>query len=186
MSEYRIAFRYAKALLDLAVEQQELEEVNKDMVMCSSLIQQNREFLLVLKSPIITHDKKLAILNKLFEGRVSKLTLALLQLLAKKEREAYLPQITREFQHQYNLNSGIAEATVTTTFPLNDALKADFKKVAAQISNKKSVALTEVVDEALIGGFILKIGDRQIDDSVHSKLKALRVEFTKNPYEKAL
>lgn len=184
MSEYRIASRYAKSLLDLSVEKGQLEEVNKDMMMFSDLVNENRDLLLMLKSPIITHDKKLSILKKLFEGQVNDLTLSIFQILTKKHREAYLPQIAAEFHHQYNLHQGIEEATVTTTFPLSDNLRSEFEKAVAQISNK-GVELTEVVDESLIGGFVLKIGDRQIDDSVSSKLKALRVEFTKNQYEKA-
>ena len=184
MSEYRIASRYAKSLIDLSVEQGKLEEVNKDMLLFSQMIDENRDFVLMLKSPIITHDKKLAILNQVFDGKVNELTLSIFQILTRKHREAYLPQIATEFHHQYNLNQGVEEATVTTTFPLNDKLRSEFSKVVEQISKKK-VELTEKVEESLIGGFILKIGDRQIDDSVSSRLQAMRVEFTKNHYEKA-
>lgn len=184
MSEYRIASRYAKSLIDLSVEKGQLEEVNKDMLLFSQMLEENRDFLLMLKSPIITHDKKLAILNQVFEGKVNELTLSVFLILTRKHREAYLPQIATEFHHQYNLNQGVEEATVTTTFPLDDKLRSEFAKVVEQISKKK-VELTEKVDESLIGGFILKIGDRQIDDSVSSRLQAMRVEFTKNHYEKA-
>ncbi|WP_286755028.1 MULTISPECIES: ATP synthase F1 subunit delta [Roseivirga] len=184
MSEYRIASRYAKSLLDLSVEKGELEQVNNDMQLLVNLASENRDLVLMLKSPIITHDKKLAVLNKVFTGKVSELTMAFFKILTKKHREAYLVGIAKEFHHQYNAHKGIEEATVTTTFPLNDALRKEFENVVKKISNKE-VELTEKVDESLIGGFILKIGDRQIDDSVSSKLKALRVEFTKNHYEKA-
>ncbi len=184
MSEYRIASRYAKSLLDLAVEKGQLEEVNNDMLMFSNLVKENRDLLLMLKSPIITHDKKLAVLNQIFEGKVNDLTLAIFQILTKKHREMYLDQIAVEFHHQYNSNQGIEEATVTTTFELDAKTKAEFESIVTQISGKK-VELTQVIDEDLIGGFILKIGDRQIDDSVSSKLKALKLEFTKNYYEKA-
>ncbi len=184
MSEYRIASRYAKSLLDLAVEKKQLEEVNKDMLMFFETVKENRDLLLMLKSPIITHDKKLAILNKLFAGKVNDLTMAIFQILTKKHREAYLAQIATEFHHQYNVKKGIEEATVTTTFPLSAALRKEFEAVVKKITHK-NVELTEKVDDSLIGGFILKIGDRQIDDSVSSKLQALRVEFTKNHYEKA-
>lgn len=184
MSEYRIASRYAKSLLDLSVEKGQLEEVNKDMLMFSETVKANRDLLLMLKSPIITHDKKLAILNSLFAGKVNDLTLAIFQILTKKHREAYLAQIATEFHHQYNVKKGIEEATVTTTFPLSAALRKEFELVVKKITHK-DVELTEKVDDSLIGGFILKIGDRQIDDSVSSKLQALRVEFTKNHYEKA-
>lgn len=184
MSEYRIASRYAKSLLDLSVERKQLEEVNKDMLMFSTTIEGNRDLLLMLKSPIITHDKKLVILNKVFKGRVNDLTLAIFQILTKKHREMYLPQIAAEFHHQYNAKKNIEEATVTTTFPLSATLRKEFEAVVKKISNK-GVELTEKVDESLIGGFVLKIGDRQIDDSVSSKLQALRVEFTQKHYEKA-
>lgn len=184
MSEYRIASRYAKSLLDLAVEKGQLEEVNNDMLMFSNLVQENRDLLLMLKSPIITHDKKLTILNQVFEGKVNDLTLAIFRILTKKHREMYLDQIAVEFHHQYNFNQGIEEATVTTTFALDAKTKAQFVDIVTQISGKK-VELTEVIDEELIGGFILRIGDKQIDDSVSSKLKALKLEFSKNLYEKA-
>jgi len=184
MSEYRIASRYAKSLLDLAVEKGQLEEVNKDMLMFSELVKENRDLLLMLKSPVITPDKKLGILTRVFEGKVNDLTLAIFQILTKKHREMYLDQIAVEFHHQYNTSLGIEEATITTTFELDAETKSAFENIVTQISGKK-VELTEVVDEELIGGFILKIGDRQIDDSVSSQLKALRLEFTKNYYEKA-
>ena len=184
MSEYRIASRYAKSLLDLAVEKGKLEQVNKDMKLLSDLAAQNRDLVLMLKSPIITHDKKLAVLNKVFAGKVDEMTLAFFQILTRKQREAYLVFVAEEFHHQYNTHKGIEEATITTTFALDAKLKAEFSKVVEKITSKK-VELTEVVDESIIGGFVLKIGDRQIDDSVSSKLKALRLEFTKNHYEKA-
>ena len=183
MSEYRIASRYAKSLLDLADEKGALEDVNKDMLMFSQLADENRELTLMLKSPIITHDKKLNILNQLFSGKVNDLTLAIFQILTRKHREGYLPAIAKEFYHQYNVKKGIEEATVTTTFALNDTLREEFETVVKKISGKK-VALSEKVDEELIGGFVLKIGDRQIDDSVSARLRALKVKFSKNPYVK--
>ena len=183
MSEYRIASRYAKSLLDLADEKGVLEDVNKDMLMFSGLASENRDLVLMLKSPVVAHDKKLAVLNKVFTGKVNELTLAIFQILTKKHREAYLPAIATEFHHQYNVRKGIEEATVTTTFALDAALRKEFEGIVAKISGKK-VELTEKVDENIIGGFVLKIGDRQIDDSLSSKLSALKLKFSQNPYVK--
>ena len=183
MSEYRIASRYAKSLLDLADEQGSLEEVNKDMLMFSQLAAENRDLVLMLKSPVVSHDKKLAVLNEIFDKKVHKLTLAIFQILTKKHREAYLVAIATEFHHQYNVRKGIEEATVTTTFPLDAKLRKEFEAIVAKISGKK-VELTEKVDEKIMGGFVLKIGDRQIDDSLSSKLSALRLKFSQNPYIK--
>jgi len=184
MSVYRIASRYAKSLLGLASEQGKLEEVNNDMLLFSQMIEENRGFLLLLKSPVVPHDKKLTILHQVFDGKVNGLTLSIFKILAKKHREQYLPAIATEFHHQYNVKKGIAEATVTTTFPIDAKLRAEFEAVVTSISGKK-VELTEKVEEDLIGGFILKIGDSQIDDSINSRLKALKLEFSKNPYIRA-
>ena len=183
MSEYRIASRYAKSLLGLANEKGQLEEVNKDMLMFSELIEENRDFELLLKSPIVTHGKKLSILKKVFDGKVNDLTLSIFEILTRKHRERHLPAIAAEFHHQYNSFKGVEEATVTTTFALDDDLKKEFEAVIAKISGK-GVELTEKVDEDLIGGFILKIGDRQIDDSITARLSALRLKFSQNPYVK--
>lgn len=183
MSEHRIASRYAKSLLELADEKGVLEDVNKDMQMFSALAAENRDLVLMLKSPVVAHAKKLAVLNKVFEGKVNELTLAIFQILTRKHREQYLPLIALEFHHQYNVRRGIEEATVTTTFALDADLRKEFENIVKSISGKE-VELTEKVDKSLIGGFILKIGDRQIDDSLSSKLSALKLKFSQNPYVK--
>ena len=183
MSEYRIASRYAKSLLELADEQGALEDVNKDMQMFADLVEENRDFELLLKSPIVVHSKKLAILNQVFKGKVNDLTLKIFEILTNKNREAYLPAIAVEFHHQYNTRKGIEEATVTTTFELDEELRKEFKSVVGKISGKDA-ELAEQIDEDLIGGFVLKIGDRQIDDSISARLSALRLKFSQNPYIK--
>lgn len=183
MSELRIASRYAKSLLSLSEEQGVLEEVNKDMLLFSKMASEHRDLVLMLKSPVLSHDKKLVILNSVFGGKVHELTLAIFRVLTKKHREEYLVAIAVEFHHQYNFRKGIEEATVTTTFPLDADLQKEFEIIVARISGKK-VELTQKVDESIIGGFILKMGDRQIDDSLSSKLNTLKLKFSKNPYVK--
>lgn len=183
MSEFRIASRYAKSLLQLADEQKLLEEVNKDMLLFTEVIQGNRDFQLMLKNPVIGHEKKLNVLNLVFKGKVNALTLSMFILITKKHREAFLPAIAKEFHHQYNAKKFIEEATVTTMYPIDEKLRAEFMALVKKISGKE-VQLTEKLDENLIGGFILKIGDRQIDDSINSRLKALKLKFSQNPYVK--
>lgn len=185
MSEKRIVSRYAKSLLELAVERNALEEINTDMLQLSGLADNSRDLELMLQSPVIPHQKKLTILKEIFTGKVNEMTLKFFLLLTQKQREPYLLEIAKEFHHQYNVYKNIEEATVTTTFPLSDDLKKEFEKVVTGISNKKA-ELKEIVDESIIGGFILRINDRQIDDSIHSRLKALRTAFAKNQYDKAI
>jgi len=184
MSEYRVASRYAKSLLELSIEKGALEEVRKDMLAFTKVCKESRDFVLMLENPIIKHDKKNLILKKVFEGKVHDLTLATFDIITKKNRESYLPGIAKEFEAQYNIEKGIEEATVTTAVALPDDIKKSLEEIVKKISTKKSVDLNEIVDKDLIGGFVLKVGDRQIDDSIKSKIKALKLKFKQNPYIK--
>ncbi len=184
MSDIKVASRYAKSLLDLAVEKKVLEEVHADMKSFNEVCENNRDFYLMLKNPIIQHSKKLTILNEVFQGKFHEMSMAIFRLIIQKQRESFLPAIAKQFQIQYNINKGIESAYVTTTFPLTDDLRASFTNVVKEITGKK-VELTEKVDESILGGFVLKIGDRQIDDSLSGKLRELKLKFNHNPYVKA-
>ena len=179
MSEFRVASRYAKSLLDLAQEQGKLEEVNKDMQLFEKVGKENREFLLVLKNPIITHDKKLSILRSIFKGKVNDLTLAIFEIIVKKHREAILFSVSKEFHSLYNRVKGIDSAEVISVAPLTEQLRSKFKEIIKREFGKE-VELHEKVDKDLIGGYILKVGDRQIDESIKGKLLTLKREFSFN------
>ncbi len=183
MTDARVASRYAKSLLDLALEKGVLDEVYKDMVLFSTICQQNRDFVLMLKNPIINHHKKKTILYSLFKGKVNPATMSIFDVITRKNREAFLPAIATEFAEMYRKEKGIDKVTVITTFPLTEELRQRFKKTIAEKTGRK-VDLTEKVDPSLIGGFILKIGDKQMDNSVKSKLKSLMYEFADDSYVK--
>jgi F-type H+-transporting ATPase subunit delta len=184
MSEIRIASRYAKSLLELAEEKGLVEEIFKDMDLFSNVIENNREFLLVLKNPIISSDKKLAILKALFENKVNSLSMSFFSLITKKNREVYLPEVAEQFISQYNEYIGNIAATVTTTFPLTDDLRVQFKNIIRQYTGKEA-HLKEYVNPNLIGGFVLKMGDRQLDESIRSKLEELKTNLIEKSYIRA-
>lgn len=184
MSDIKVASRYSKSLLDLAVEKGVLEEVQNDMQAFSQVCKQNRDFYLMLKNPIIQHSKKLKILNEIFSGKFHEMSMSIFKLITRKQRENHLPDIARQFQIQYNVHKGIESAQVTTTIPLTDELRASFTNVVKKITGKK-VELEEKINEHILGGFVLKIGDRQIDDSLSGKLTELKLKFNHNPYVKA-
>lgn len=184
MTEARVASRYVKSLLSLAVEQGVLEEVYHDMRMFASICQENRDFMLMLKSPIISHERKRGILGKIFDAKVNKLTMAIFDILTKKNREPLLPAIAHEFHHAYNVFKGIGEASITTAVPLDSALRAEFEAVVKNISQREQVELVEKIDQDMIGGFVLNVGDKQIDASIKNKLKLLKVKLSHNPYIK--
>ena len=184
MVDSRAASRYAKSLLSLAVEQNVLEQVNQDMLLFTRVSDENKAFSLMLRNPIIKHDSKGEILKKLFKGKVHALTLAIFDIITRKNREPLLPAIAKEFHTQYNEYKGIGKATVITAVPLDSKLRAEFEKIVRSLNDKKQIELTEKVDADMIGGFVLNVGDRQIDASIKSKLKALQLEFSQNPYIK--
>lgn len=177
MSDARIAARYAKPLLELAEEKKVLDAVKDDMDSFATICKESRDFSLMLKSPIIPHFKKADILRKTFEGRFNELTVQAFDLITRKNRENVLESIAVEFVHQYNAKKGIAEVGVTTTFKLDAGMRKSFEKLAKDITGKKPV-LTEEVDPDILGGFILKLGDKQIDDSVRGQLNDLKLKFS--------
>ncbi len=184
MADIRVASRYVKSLLGLAVEQGVLEQVDQDMLLFSKVCAENRAFALMLKSPVITHDKKRAVLEAIFQTKVNKLSMSIFQIITRKNREPLLPAIAKEFHNAYNVYKGIGKASITTAFALEPKLRAEINEIAKKLSDKKQVELDEKVDKDLIGGFILNVGDKQIDSSVRSKLKTLQVKFSENPYAK--
>ena len=181
MSELRIASRYAKSLLELAEETKCLDAVVKDMKSFEELCESNHDMVLMLKNPVISHFKKLEILRQIFKGKVNDLTLKIFELITKKNREMYLPEVAIAFRQQYHTLKGIVESTITTVEPITAGMRTDINAIIKKITNSE-VMLTECIDASLIGGFILKIGDKQIDDSVSSKLRNLRLQFNDKNY----
>ncbi|MGB0524580.1 MAG: ATP synthase F1 subunit delta [Flammeovirgaceae bacterium] len=177
MSEYRVSSRYAKSLIELAQEKNLLDQVKNDMVLFRDTCDQSRDLSLMLKSPIISHIKKAEILKSLFEGKVNELTFSFIDIVCKKTREFLLYPIAKQFLHQYNEVKGIQKATVISSTPLTVTAREAINKVVSEVTGK-TVELEEKVDESLIGGYVLRVGDKQIDDSVKSRLKNLRAELS--------
>lgn len=184
MADYKVVSRYVRSLLSLAQDQGVLDRVHEDMQLMAKACDTNHDLVVLMRSPIIKHDKKKAILMKIFKGKVHDLTLAIIDIVTRKNREPLLPSIAREFHNAYNDFKGIQKATVTTTFKLDEALRNEIKSIVLKLSDRKSLELEEKIDAELLGGFVLNVGDKQIDASISSKLKALRLSFKQNPYVK--
>ncbi|ALI99200.1 ATP synthase F1 subunit delta [Rufibacter tibetensis] len=182
MSDERVASRYAKSLLELSQEQGSLEQVYADMLSFTRVLNQNRDLSLVLRNPIIKHDKKLSILTAVFGGNMAELTMAFFRIITQKHREAVLESVAQEFVTQYNLLSGIQKATVTTAVPLTPELRATFQQMVAERTGGMKVELKEVVDPAVVGGYVLRIGDQQIDNTIRTSVQRLKNKFKENPY----
>jgi F-type H+-transporting ATPase subunit delta len=176
MSEVTVAIRYAKSLIDLSQEQKALEAVNKDMEFFLHTLKANPQLAAVLANPIIYHDKKVKILDSLFGGKVNKVTISFFNIMINKGRAEILQAAAHEFINQYDVIKNIVTATVVSATPLSEANK---KTIIADIekSTKGTVKLTAKVDPSLIGGFIITVGDKQIDTSIAGSLHKLKKDF---------
>ena len=186
MSENRVAKRYARSLIGLANERNELELVHKDMQNFKDTIKESRDLALALKSPVLPTEKKKAILDAVFKD-VHQFTKAFFDIITRKNRADLLPEIATEFHKQYNILSGIQVAQITTASPLTSEMREEFISLIKRISDKEKIQLQEKLNKDIIGGFVLTVGDKQIDDSLKSKLNQLRRELVQNkPYVKKL
>lgn len=179
----RVALRYAKSLFDLALEQNQADSAFADMELISNTTKQNHDLVVVLNSPIITTDKKIAVLNGIFGDKVSALTTAFLNIITTKRREHYIPAIADEYVEMYKKYKGIEVAYLTTAVAIDDATRQKMVDLVAKQSGKQ-VELVEKIDSSVIGGFILRYGDNQLDTSVAGKIRNLRKEFDDNLYVK--
>ncbi|MBB2146696.1 ATP synthase F1 subunit delta [Pedobacter sp. LMG 31464] len=169
--------RYAKSLIDLSTEQNALEEIKNDMVLFEKIVHDNSELEAILKNPIVPLDKKLGILTDVFGNKVHKITNSFLKLVVNKGRSAILFDTAKQFVAQYNLIKGIVTAEVTSAIALTDTSRAEIVSLVKKELGAKEVIVKEKIDEKLIGGFILKVGDKQFDASIASGLSKLKKEF---------
>lgn len=178
MSNLRVASRYAKSLIELAEEKNKLDEVADDMTLVKQTNEQNRDFFLALKNPIIPLAKKSAILKGIFEKKVQPITMSIFDILVRKNRINLLPELAESFHNIFNQQKGIAEATLTITFEPDETLRNKFKGIVQKATGAKTVVLNERISDNIIGGYILTVGDQQIDDSIKTKLKELQLDLT--------
>ncbi len=182
MSVQRIASRYAKSLIDLAKEQGKLERVLED-VQSFQQVAKNRDFLLMLKSPVVKADTKERVFNQLFAGKYDEMTMAFLRILLRKGREAQLAEIATEYILQYKVIKHISTVKLVTAVPLSEeAVKAIHAKLLASKATDTNVELVTEVDPELIGGFVILFEDRLYDASVVHKLGLMKKNFKDNLY----
>jgi F-type H+-transporting ATPase subunit delta len=173
----KAAARYAKSLIDLSTEQNALEQMKNDMVLFEEVVDHNSELEAILKNPIVPLDKKLGILNSVFSSKVGPITQSFLKLVVNKGRAGILFETSKQFISQYRAIKGIVTAEVISAIALTDASKVEIVNLVKKELGANEVIVKEKVDEKLIGGFILKVGDKQFDTSIAGGLNKLKKEF---------
>jgi F-type H+-transporting ATPase subunit delta len=182
MPNPRLAARYAKSLIDLSIERDQLEQVYQDMEFLHSICSASREFISVLKSPIISSDKKENILDAVTGAKISQLTATFCKLLIRKGRESNLPEIASAFIQQYKDHQGIYIVKLTTAIPVSEEAKQLIVNKVKSGTAMKNIELNVEVNEDIIGGFVLEVGDHLIDASVAFELNNARKQFQDNDF----
>lgn len=177
MKSTKVASRYAKSLLELAIEQNKVDAILGDMNFLLQTNADTRDFELLIASPIVKADTKIDIFEKVFD-QFEELTMSFIKLITSNRRESYLPVIAREFEAQVKAYKGIIPMTLISATPLDSSTKKSIlSKMEGSVNG--TLEVTEVIDESLIGGFIVKMGDMQVDASVASQFNNLKQRLTR-------
>ena len=181
MRDARASLRYAKAILNLAKDTGSETIVDNDMKLIVTIIAENPEFEVMLRSPIIKAKDKMNVLKALFTGKIDNITLGLFNLLQENKRISMLEPIAKQYSIIYDFLKNIQVAKVTTAVPLTAEVEAKvLAKIVALTGNKAN--LENVINPAILGGFILRVGDVQYDASISNHLNELRKEFDNSHY----
>lgn len=183
MIEIRLGDRYAKSVLDLAIERNELEQVREDFILIESVCDNNPDFVNMLKSPLIKSYKKQNIIDAIFAGKLNKLTEKFIKIIVDKNREGFLRDIAIRFLALYDGKKNITRGVLTSAHPMSQPQK-DAIRALVQKELQTTFEWEEKVDPELIGGFTLLIGDRMFDGSIAADLRRLRQSFENNSYVK--
>lgn len=173
MDQSKLAVRYAKAFFELAKEKGQLDELRHDMGQIRKLCDENADFKMMIESPVIKTSLKMKLMDAVLEGKVSKLTQNFIRLITHNKRESNLVSICRNFVSLYNRDKGIRTVVLTSAVPLSDSLVDKIRSLLEQELNSP-VELSRKVEPGLIGGFVLRIDDKQVDTSISARLKRIK------------
>jgi F-type H+-transporting ATPase subunit delta len=176
MNESKITVRYAKALFALAKETNSFDPMKRDMELLYQCIRELPELQFVIQSPVIKVSEKNRMFEEAFKGAFTATTFSFIKLVLERRREEHLVDISRYFLSLLKSEQGIQSAELVTATPLNDTLRQSILNFISRKFNTQ-VELHESVDNNLIGGFILRVGDQQVDASIASKLARIKTEL---------
>ena len=178
MSGSRAAIRYAKAVLSLATDQKSAEAVNSDMKSITNTIAQSEDLNQMLQSPVVRSSDKKAVLMSVFKD-ANVATANLIDTLISNKRLALLNDVAVSYTELYDQMRGTQVASVTTAVPITADLKTKVLAKVKELTGKEA-EVENIIDESILGGFILRVGDIQYNASIANKLDKLKREFTLN------
>jgi len=178
MIETRAAIRYAKAILSVATHNKSSDKILLEMNQIAHAIVSNPALNEALKSPVVKLSEKLGVLDKVFNSFSAEVKL-LFQTLAQNKRIDLLEEISLQYKRLYDQLNNKEDATVTTAVPMTPAMEIKVTGKLKTLSSKE-ISLKKIVDETILGGFILRVGDQQYNASVSNQLNELKNKFQIN------
>ncbi|WP_029034321.1 ATP synthase F1 subunit delta [Salinimicrobium terrae] len=180
MQGSRAAARYAKALLSLAKDKKVTREVNEDMSLINETIKNSDDLKAFLKSPVIKNTMKKNALLEIFKS-INGVTSGLFAILIENNRLDILPLVAKEYNRLFNEMNGVQVAKVTTAIPLTPVLEIKIQQKVKELTGNEA-KIENIIDESIIGGFILRVGDIQYNGSVSAQLTNLNRELKNNTH----
>ncbi|MCQ2081864.1 MAG: F0F1 ATP synthase subunit delta [Lachnospiraceae bacterium] len=168
---------YGEALFELAVEEGKEDEFLEEISTLKEIIDSNPDFSKLMNHPKILKEEKLEVVDNVFKGRISAEILGFINLIVTKDRYSDIDGILNYFTDEVKRLKGIGVAYVTTAMELSDSLKQSVEKRLLETTSFKKMEMHYDVDESLIGGMVIRIGDRVVDSSVQTKLNKLQREL---------
>lgn len=171
-SYFKITDRYAKALIDLGNELNELDNIKKDVDLVLATCREQRDLILLFKNPIVMPQKKVKIIKLIFQDKISKVTAKFLEVIVKKNRAELIYEILEHFEEKFKTFKGLGDAYFVSATKVSDNIEA---KVIAMVekASKQKITLHTEINADLIGGFTVRYKDLLVDASVKTKLKDL-------------
>lgn len=182
MNHSKISVRYSKTLFLTAKEKKSLDVVKKDMTLLSKMCSQVDEFKWLISTPVVQTSKKLKIIESVVKNEMNELSLAFIRMVTKNKREAFLPHIARDFMDLYRNEMGIKYMTLKTADVIDGRIKNKIVEIVKEMF-KSEIELNDVIDNKIIGGFVITVDDQQLDMSIATNLKRLEREFINTTFE---
>ena len=172
-----IADRYAQALFEVGEETQTTSELYQELKQLVDILNENKDLYNFLKSPLIGREDKKNVMKNIFENQLSKNMNNFLKIVIDKDRISTIGNIQESYKNLLNDKNNILEGTVITAVGLNEKEIKDLEKNLSTKYNK-NVTLTNVVDETILGGVLVKLGNEEIDGTVKTRLSKMKKQLS--------
>lgn len=174
-----ISKTYGDALLELAVEESKVDLFSEEIDGISGVLKDNPDFSKLINNPRISVEDKVEVVNNVFKGRISDELTGFLNIVVSKGRFSEIDDILLYFMSEVKKLKGIGVAYVTTPSELTDSQKKDVTQKLLDTTDYKEMEMHYTVAPELIGGMQIRIGDRVVDSSVHTKIMKMQQELMK-------